>query len=230
MIAGRLGMEADNVAKKYFDGQDHWITANEALDMKLVDGIYTMDEVANPPTTTEGIYNYFNNRFDFKPQNNEEMALIDDIKTIPSFEDKADSSAVLAHIKELENKAAKVAILEKTVNTYKNELEKAHKEQDDALINEAVKAGKISNEQVETFKNLLKSDRENTIKLIGGMKGRASNRAMAFINPDTPSGGSFANKTWDEIDKENNLAQLKNQDPALFKNLYKQKFGVDYNE
>lgn len=230
MIAGRLGMEAENVAKKYFDGQDHWMTASEAMDMKLVDGIYDMDEVSNPPTTTEGIYNYFNNRFDFKPQNNEEMALIDDIKTIPSFEDKADSSAVLAHIKELENKAAKVAILEKTVNTYKNELEKAHKEQDDALINEAVKAGKISNEQVETFKNLLKSDRENTIKLIGGMKGRASNRAMAFINPDTPSGGSFANKTWDEIDKENNLAQLKNQDLALFKNLYKQKFGVDYNE
>jgi hypothetical protein len=46
----------------------------------------------------------------------------------------------------------------------------------------------------------------------------------------SPDGGSFANKTWDEIDKENNLAQLKNQDPALFKNLYKQKFGVDYNE
>ena len=230
MIAGRLGMEADNVAKKYFDGQDHWITANEALDMKLVDGIYTMDEVANPPTTTEGIYNYFNNRFDFKPQNNEEMALIDDIKTILSFEDKTDSSAVLAHIRELENKATKVGILEKTVKTYRDELEKARKEQDDALINEAVKAGKIGNEQVETFKNLLKSDRENTIKLIGGMKGRASNRATDFINPDTPSGGSFANKTWDEIDKANNLAQLKNQDLALFKNLYKQKFGVDYNE
>ena len=230
MIAGRLGMEADNVAKKYFDGQDHWITANEALDMKLVDGIYTMDEVANPPTTTEGIYNYFNNRFDFKPQNNEEMALIDDIKTIPSFEDKTDSSAVLAHIRELENKATKVGILEKTVKTYRDELEKARKEQDDALINEAVKAGKIGNEQVETFKNLLKSDRENTIKLIGGMKGRASNRATDFINPDTPSGGSFANKPWDEIDKANNLAQLKNQNLALFKNLYKQKFGVDYNE
>lgn len=230
MIAGRLGMEADNVAKKYFDGQDHWITANEALDMKLVDGIYTMDEVANPPTTTEGIYNYFNNRFDFKPQNNEEMALIDDIKTIPSFEDKTDSSAVLAHIRELENKATKVGILEKTVKTYRDELEKARKEQDDALINEAVKAGKIGNEQVETFKNLLKSDRENTIKLIGGMKGRASNRATDFINPDTPSGGSFANKTWDEIDKANNLAQLKNQNLALFKNLYKQKFGVDYSE
>lgn len=230
MIAGRLGMEADNVAKKYFDGQDHWITANEALDMKLVDGIYTMDEVANPPTTTEGIYNYFNNRFDFKPQNNEEMALIDDIKTIPSFGDKTDSSAVLAHIRELENKATKVGILEKTVKTYRDELEKARKEQDDALINEAVKAGKIGNEQVETFKNLLKSDRENTIKLIGGMKGRASNRATDFINPDTPSGGSFANKTWDEIDKANNLAQLKNQDLALFKNLYKQKFGVDYSE
>ena len=229
MIAGRLGMDAQNVAKKYFDGQDHWLTADEAMTMKLVDGIYDMDDVQNPPTTTEGIYNFFNNRFDIKPQNNEEMALIDDIKTIPSFEDKADSSAVLAHIRELENKATKVTILERTVQTYKDELEKMHKEQDDSLINEAVKAGKISNEQVETFKNLLKSDRENAIKLISGMKGRTISRATSFITDPTP-GGSFANKTWDDIDKENNLALLKNQDPALFKNLYKQKFGVDYNE
>jgi hypothetical protein len=60
-----------------------------------------------------------------------------------SFEDKTDSSAVLAHIRELENKATKVGILEKTVKTYRDELEKARKEQDDALINEAVKAGRF---------------------------------------------------------------------------------------
>lgn len=230
MIAERLGMTAEEIEKKYFDGQDHWISASEALEMKLVDGIYEMDEVADPPTTTEGIYNYFNNRLDFKPQNKGEMALLDDIKKIPTFEDKADSSAILAHIVNLTNKATKADALSKTVETYKAELDKLHKEKDETLISNAVKAGKIAQEQVETFKNLLKNDRENAIKLIDGMKGRVQNRAVDFIHPDQHSAGSFANKSWDEIDKENNLGTLKQQDFTLFKDLYKQKFGVDYIE
>lgn len=230
MVAKRLGMTAEEVEKKYFDGQDHWISASEALEMKLVDGIYEMDEVADPPTTTEGIYNYFNNRLDFKPQNKGEMALLDDIKKIPTFEDKADSSAILAHIVNLTNKATKADALSKTVETYKAELDKLHKEKDETLISNAVKAGKITQEQVETFKNLLKNDRENAIKLIDGMKGRVQNRAVDFIHPDQHGAGSFANKSWDEIDKENNLGTLKQQDFILFKDLYKQKFGVDYIE
>lgn len=230
MVAKRLGMTAEEVEKKYFDGQDHWISASEALEMKLVDGIYEMDEVADPPTTTEGIYNYFNNRLDFKPQNKGEMALLDDIKKIPTFEDKADSSAILAHIVNLTNKATRADALSKTVETYKAELDKLHKEKDETLISNAVKAGKIAQEQVETFKNLLKNDRENAIKLIDGMKGRVQNRAVDFIHPDQHSAGSFANKSWDEIDKENNLGTLKQQDFTLFKDLYKQKFGVDYIE
>lgn len=223
-------MTAEEIEKKYFDGQDHWISASEALEMKLVDGIYEMDEVADPPTTTEGIYNYFNNRLDFKPQNKGEMALLDDIKKIPTFEDKADSSAILAHIVNLTNKATRADALSKTVETYKAELDKLHKEKDETLISNAVKAGKITQEQVETFKNLLKNDRENAIKLIDGMKGRVQNRAVDFIHPDQHGAGNFANKSWDEIDKENNLGTLKQQDFTLFKDLYKQKFGVDYIE
>lgn len=228
MIAGRLGMEASSVSAKYFDGQDHWLTAEEAVAMKLADGIYAMGELEDPPTTTEGIYNFFNNRLE-EPQNNKEMALIEDIQKIPSFEDKADSSAVLAHIRELENKAAKASLLEKTVATYKDELEKLHKEQDEAIVNEAVKSGKIGSEQVETFKNLLKNDRENTLKLIGGMKSRTVNRAAEYI-AEGAGAGAFANKTWDEVDKANGLSQLKQADYALFKDLYKQKYGVDYIE
>jgi ATP-dependent Clp endopeptidase proteolytic subunit ClpP len=229
MIAGRLGMEASSVSAKYFDGQDHWLTSEEAVAMKLADGIYAMGELEDPPTTTEGIYNFFNNRLAIEPQNNKEMALIEDIQKIPSFEDKADSSAVLAHIRELENKAAKASILEKTVATYKDALEKMQKEQDEAIVKDAVKSGKIGSEQVETFKNLLKNDRENTLKLIGGMKSRAVSRASEYI-AEGAGAGAFANKTWDEVDKANGLSQLKQSDYALFKNLYKQKYGVDYNE
>ena len=55
MVAERLGMTAEAVVEKYFDGEDHWISASEALDMKLIDGIYEMDEVKDAPTTTEGM-------------------------------------------------------------------------------------------------------------------------------------------------------------------------------
>ena len=43
MIAGRCGMDKEEVLAKYFDEKDHWLNANEALEMKLVDGIYDMD-------------------------------------------------------------------------------------------------------------------------------------------------------------------------------------------
>jgi hypothetical protein len=61
------------------------------------------------------------------------------------------------------------------------------------------------------------------------MKSRAVSRASEYI-AEGGGAGAFANKTWDEIDKANGLSQLKQADYALFKNLYKQKYGVDYNE
>lgn len=228
MIAGRLSMAADDVADRYFSGDDHWITATEAVGMGLADGIYDMEAVDNPPTTTDGIYNFFNNRLDLKPQNTSDMALIDDIKAIPSFEDKADSSAVLAHIRELNSKALKADTLEKAVNSYKDEIDKLRKEEDDRIISDAVKTGKISKEQEDIFRNFLRSDRPNTLKFIDSMKQRGTQRAINFVNQEGAS--AFHGKTWDDIDKDNRLAELKSQDPNLFRDLYKQKYGYDYIE
>ena len=90
MIAGRCGMKAKDVQAKYFDEKDHWIDAQEAVEMKLCDGIYDMATTEEQPKTAEEIYNFFNNWLVFEPQNSQEMALIDDIKAIPSFSDKED--------------------------------------------------------------------------------------------------------------------------------------------
>lgn len=233
MIANRLGMEACDVVKQYFDGEDHWITASEAVEMKLADGIYDMDDTGAEAinlTKAEDIYNYFINRYDNKPLNNLDMALIDDIKTIPGFENKTDSSAVLAHIRELTNKACKADTFEKTVKSYKDELDKLHQAEDARIVDEAIKTGKIGKEQEDTFKNLLQSDRENTIKLIDGMQPRVQQRAVSYIQNAPLGGASFQNKTWKQLDKENRLADLKAQDYDLFCNLYKQEFGIDYIE
>ena len=230
MIAGRCGMKAKEVQVKYFDEKDHWIDAKEAVDMKLCDGIYDMETTEKQPTTTDEIYNYFNNRLVSGPQNQNEMALIDDIKAIPSFSDMEDASAILAHIRSLENTATKVNALQQANNTYKVQIENLQKKEVEVFLNNAVSEGKITKEQLPVMEKLMNSDRKATEELINSMKPASpTRRAVDFINHEDGKGG-FENKTWDQLDKENLLAELKAKDFSLFCSKFKDKFGTDYKE
>ena len=229
MIAGRCGMKAKDVQAKYFDEKDHWIDAQEAVRMKLADGIYDMVTTEEQPKTEEEIYHFFNTRLVFEPQNSQEMALIDDIKAIPSFSDKEDASAIVAHIKALENKATKVDALQQANDAYKTQIADLQAKEVDAFLNTAVSEGKITKEQIPTMKKLMISDRAAAEELINSMKVQGGARAVDFID----QGGAktaFEGKTWDQLDKENRLADLKAQNKQLFCSLYKDKFGVDYKE
>lgn len=230
MIAGRLGMSAKDIQEKYFDEKDHWIDAGEAVRLKLADGIYDMVATGEVPKTEEEIYHYFNNRLQNEPQNETTMALIDDIRAIPSFQDKADAGAITAHIRELANKAAKADALQKANDTYKSQLENMQKKEIETFLNQAVSDGRITKEQVDTMTKLMESDRDNTMALINSMKPRkGTGRAADFIQTETTAGG-YENKTWDELDKENKLAELKASNPTLFASKFKAQFGIDYKE
>lgn len=229
MIAGRCGMKAKDVQAKYFDEKDHWIDAQEAVRMKLADGIYDMVTTEEQPKTEEEIYHFFNNRLLTEPQNQNEMALLDEIQAIPSFSDKTDASAIVAHIKELENKATKADALQQANDAYKTQIADLQAKEVDAFLNTAVSEGKITKEQIPTMKKLMISDRAAAEELINSMKVQGGARAVDFID----QGGartSFEGKTWDQLDKENRLADLKAQNKQLFCSLYKDKFGIDYKE
>lgn len=229
MIAGRCGMKAKDVQTKYFDEKDHWIDAQEAVRMKLADGIYDMATTEEHPKTEDEIYNYFINRLVKEPQNLQEMALIDEIKAIPSFKDKEDASAIVAHIKALENKATKVDALQQANDTYKTQIADLQAKEADAFLNTAVSEGKITKEQIPAMKKLMISDRAAAEELINSMKVQGGARAVEFID-QSGTRNVFEGKTWDQLDKENRLADLKTQDKPLFCSLFKKKFGVDYKE
>ena len=231
MIAGRCGMEAGDVLAKYFDEKDHWIDAREAVSMKLADGIYDMDTPEDQPQTEEEIYTYFNNRLNFGPQKQTEMAFLEDIQAIPSFKDKADAGAIVAHIKELESKSTKVDALQQANDAYKAQIEGLQKKEVEAFLNQAVADGRITKEQLPAMTKLMQGDRETTENLINSMKPRpAGLRAAEFISQDGSRQGGFEGKSWDELDRENRLADLKAQNKEHFCAKYKEKFGVDYKE
>ncbi len=231
MIAGRCGMKAKDVLSKYFDEKDHWIDAKEAIAMKLADGIYDMETTEDRPKTEDEIYQYFNNRLSMEPQNQKQMDLLDEIKAIPSFSNEADANAVVAHIKALENKAAKVDALQKANDAYKAQIDSLQKKEITAFLDKAVAEGKITKEQVPTMEKLMASDRQATEELINGMKPhKASPRIVDMIDNTGKSANRFEGKSWAELDKENLLAELKAQNADLFRAKFKEEFGVDYND
>ncbi|MBR1839360.1 MAG: ATP-dependent Clp protease proteolytic subunit [Prevotella sp.] len=230
MIAARCEMTPAEVLAQYFDEKDHWLSAQEALDMHLIDGIYELPDGDSPETDNENdIYQYFTNRLHNGAQNQNEMALLDNIKALPSFKDMADEGAVLAHIKTLENKAAKADALEQANKAYEQKIATLEAQEIGNFLDKAISEGKITQEQKATYQALMTSDRENTEALINSMKPHVQRRAVDFVNEDGKA-GNFENKTWDQLDKENRLADLKNQNPELFRSKYKERFGVEYKD
>ena len=231
MIAGRCGMKKDEVLAKYFDEKDHWISAQEALDMKLIDGIYDMADEAVDTSSSDDIYTYFNNRLRNQPQNKDKgMALLESLKGIPSFANLADENAVLAHARELENKAAKADALAQAVEGYKKKLKDVEDKEIVAVVDKAVAEHRITAEQKEAFMALMKTDRENTEKLLASMKARPFRRIVDELRDETGSPAGLAGKSWDELDKAGKLSELRNADFETFKAKYKEKFGLDYKE
>ena len=232
MIAGRCGMKKEEVLAKYFDEKDHWISAQEALDMKLIDGIYDMADEAVDTASSDDIYTYFNNRLRNQPQNKDKgMALLESLKSgIPSFANLADENAVLAHARELENKAAKADALAQAVEGYKKKLQDVEDKEIAAVVDKAVAERRITAEQKGHFMPLMKTDRENTEKLLASMKAQPSRRIVDVYREGASTPANLADKSWDELDKAGQLSELRNADLAAFKAKYKEKFGLEYKE
>lgn len=227
IISKRCNMSAAEVKAKYMDGTDHWISAQEALNMGLVDGIYSMEETLTD-LEQNNIYAYFNNRLETESQNNNNMALLDDLKSTPVFANCADEKAVVDKAKNLSENATRIDALENANKSLKEKLAVAENKEIDTFLNAAIKEGKIKEEQKETFKALMKSDRKNTEALINGFKPQKSVLVTEFINQGSQT--QFENKDWDTLDKEGKLLELKATNLAKFKELYKEKFSVEYTE
>ena len=105
MYASKLGQDKETIKANYFDGTDHWLTAEQAKELGFIDGIYDADPVPEE-STPEQIYTIFNNRLN-ESQNILDMNL-EELKKRPQFKDCATDVEVLARLDQLEAKAGKV--------------------------------------------------------------------------------------------------------------------------
>ena len=227
MISSKCGMPADDVRAEFFDGSDHWMTAEEAQRRRLCDGIYDLANAGALGTapTAEAVYAFANTLR--KPSNTDKMDLYNELKKESSFKDLSEEQS-LSQIKTLANDAAKVPALEAKVADLEAKLGAAKDGAITAYLNQAVSEGRIAQEQVETYKKLMAADEASTRALIDALPKKAAS-IKDYLGTGAAAGNGkndLASMSWDEIDKAERLAELKNEHPDLYAKKFKEKFSA----
>lgn len=171
IIGDRCGKSKEEVKSAYFDGTDHWLKADEALSLGLIDAIYDVEAVPEE-STTDDIYRIFTNRLELEqrqPQNSDKMNL-DEVRKIPRFANCADEAAVMAMLGETAQKADKADALETENEELKKQLEEQAAERIETAVTDAVTDGRIGADQKDTYKNLLKADFKSGMAVLKGLK------------------------------------------------------------
>lgn len=193
MISNRCGKSPDEIKNMYFDGKDHYLTAQDAQAAGLIDGIYDAEPVP-ADATTEDIYKIITNRL-MKPQNDNNMKL-EDVKKIPRFANCASEEDVTRVLAETAEKADRAEQLEKENGELKQQLAAEQDRQIDAVIDGAVKDGRITAEQKDTYRNVLKADRENGEKILNAM------RPKRMLKNELDTGTDDKKSSWDRRQEE----------------------------
>lgn len=169
LMAVKMKKTPEEIKTLYFDGKDHWITAPEALNLGLIDGIYDVEPVPND-STTEQIYKIFNNRLQELSEGAQTKSKmnIEEIRKRPSFTNAATDADVLRIIDGLETEAGKVPGLTEQITTLKGQVTvfenretAAIEAERTALLDAAVSDERIKQPQRAHFEALLKADFEN---------------------------------------------------------------------
>ncbi len=181
MYAARLGKSESDIRGAYFDGKDHWLTAQEALEQGFIDGIYDIEDTqaAKPlgtltdKSTAEEIYAIFNNRLLLEPQTENKMGLLDELKKNPKFKDCASEEAALQIVAQLtqtagaaEAVAAENATLKAENQAFKDKEAQAFVALKQKMLDDAEKCGKINAVSRPAFAALLESDFEKGKKAL----------------------------------------------------------------
>ena len=224
MISGRCNLSPEEVESKFFDGTDHWITAEEALEMGLIDSIYDIDEAApEEGMSSEDIYEY-TNRLNYQPQKTNDMTFIDELRKRTSFKDAATDEQLMQRIEQLESDAAKVPTLSDRIKELEGKLKERVKAAHETLADRAVREGRIGPDQKASFVSLLEADEKSAMDVINGLPVRNKRVVDVIDNKGDGEVKVLADMSWDEIDRAGRLAELKNSYPELYKKKFEETF------
>ena len=158
------------------------------------------------------------------------------VKGILNLQDSATDAEVVAAVEALQ--AAKEALAEENA-TLKAEAEQKEQERRNAqkaeaatLVDAAIKDGRIEAGGRKAYLELFDKDFDNARSVLESIPQRVSVASRIETGKDTAGAelSDFAGKTWDDLDREGRLIELRDKNPELFREKFKARFGVEYKE
>ena len=210
MYAQRMGMSKEEVKAQYFDGTDHWLTAQEALQMGLIDGIYDADPVAED-STPEEIYTTYNIRLRNEPQKANDMTL-EELKKQAQFKDCKSDEEVVARAQHYATLAGKAQTLEdenkelkKKLKGIEDKAEAGAEAERKELLDAAEQDGRINAESRPTFENILKGNMDEGKKVLSALTPKRKVMNDLHVQPGVSDG------PWEQRQKQIREARMKRQ-------------------
>lgn len=161
------------------------------------------------------------------PNNNENMDNNENrIATLEAqVQELGNSNATLSQ--ERDTLQARVTELTAQVETLQTQINDRRNGDINAMIDNAVREGRLSEGDREAWRALLNADYDNASKALANITKPTSLAGM--INSHANASEAELAAEWDKADRDGRLAGLKASDPARFAELYKAKFGTEYN-
>ena len=183
IIGRRTGLTPDEVTARYFDGGEHWFTAEQAVTLHLADEIYD-EEPVDDGASAEEIYRTFTNRLrlSVEPQTpHEPMPILEQLKeSNPRFKDCTTEEEVQAVIDQLE---AERRQLEAECQQLRDQMRAEQDERIQTDIDTAVADGRINDDQRALYNQLLHNDYALGLKLLNQLHRKL--RAKELIDTAT---------------------------------------------
>lgn len=178
IYAQRTGLSAEQIREQYFDGRDHWLSAQEALRLGFVDDIFDAPEPLDAPqdATPQQLCDAYTQRYinSLQAQTSNNSIMFNTLRTRPRFAQCADVEAALNQVAALEEQAAEAealreerdrlqaecARLQSENEAFQRQQHEQHEAHLQALAEAYVREGRITAQQQENALSMLRADED----------------------------------------------------------------------
>jgi len=233
-LSERTGISAEEIKTKFFDGNDHWMNADEMVKYhlagsktKVAASIAALDKLRIENMTEEGVYGHFAaslNASEAFPNNNKnnlqmKKELIEAFQLIGVTAESSDTAVLAALQAKFKVSEDQLAVLVAEAKTKKEASIKA-------LLDLAAKDGKITAENRQTFEGIGQTSGIEALTLVLGGMGVKS-PIVDRLKPEGKGGAADGTKTfaWYQEHDAKTLEAMPLADPETFKELYKAEYG-----
>ena len=228
MMASRINKSADETRNLYFDGVDHWLSAEEAVAAGLCDEIVNTNmnirELENV-TDARSAFNFYNNQIiNLKQQKMDEKAFAAALNISETSTEAEILAGVRTAVNERTQLSQQLQAEKDKVASLENRVKEFEKSKVKALVDSAIADKRISEEDREAYTKLAEQDYGNTEKVLNRMKPvpRVKDSLQTGTTPKEEADWDF-----DKYHRSGRLENLKKNNPGRYAELYKAKFGCD---